>query len=49
MVVIVRDVTHTAATTKSDPPYRSGHKQQNAPHEGEAFSLQWRVQKVRNE
>jgi len=20
-----------------------GHKQQNAPHEGEAFSLQWRV------
>lgn len=39
MVVIGRDVTHTAATTKSDPPYRSGHKQQNAPHEGEAFGL----------
>ncbi|WP_204372732.1 hypothetical protein, partial [Stutzerimonas stutzeri] len=26
-----------------------GHKQQNAPHEGEAFSLQRRIQQVRGE
>jgi len=29
--------------TDADPPYRDP-KQQNAPHEGEAFSLQRRIQ-----
>jgi len=36
----------------TDPPQEIGitaPKQQNAPHEGEAFSLQRRIQQVRGE